>query len=138
MLTDKELNDMIELSSTDDWEYISCDNQREALQELKERRESDLKPAGRFTNNDIYTFGDQQKSIESEYLEVCKAFNYWYIVDSCAETKNHFCEELIDLQISCETMLAKIGLNEQQRREARKKVIAKNAARGYYKEDDTP
>jgi len=41
-------------------------------------------------------------------------------------------EELVDLQMSAETMLAVLGLNEKGRETMRKSVIAKNAARGYY------
>jgi hypothetical protein len=47
--------------------------------------------------------------------------------------------EVIDLQSSCQTFLeGSMGLTKDKIAKYRKMVIAKNAARGYYKEDDTP
>lgn len=48
--------------------------------------------------------------------------------------KEHLAEELVDLQMSCETMLAILGLDEKQRDAVRARVIEKNRARGYYNE----
>lgn len=95
------------------------------LSELNDLRESSLRPAAKYVK--INTLCEQMKHLTSEFKEV--EHEYWHF------DKDHeplLREELVDLQMSAETMLAILGLNEQQRREARKKVIAKNAARGYY------
>ena len=41
-------------------------------------------------------------------------------------------EELADIQEACETAMAILGLTEGERRTIRKKVLCKNASRGYY------
>ena len=97
----------------------------EWLTELRDRRESELRPATKFLGNSIH---EQMSHLLSEFDEVMVEYG-WTITN-----EQRFAEELIDLQMSCETMLAILDLNEQQRNEARRKVIAKNTERGYYKE----
>ena len=93
------------------------------MKELKERRESSLRPATKFLTN---TIGQQLSHIRQEFKEVELELGYGCLsVDKAVE-------ELIDLQTACETMLDILGLGELQRQEARRKVIAKNQARGYY------
>lgn len=100
-----------------------------ALLELKDRRESDLRPAIKFVASN--TISDQIVHVRSEYFEVENEFRE--ILFNCPGADvNKLAEELIDLQTSCETMLAIIGFDEQKRHEMRKVVIAKNAYRGYY------
>jgi hypothetical protein len=105
--------------------------------ELKSRRESDLRVATKFLTNSYYK---QIGHIESEFDEVRMAVtNLMETVvlgdkPNYAEKLNHAAEELVDLQSTCETMLAILGLDEQQRRDVRKRVIAKNEARNYYEE----
>jgi hypothetical protein len=41
-------------------------------------------------------------------------------------------EEIVDLQMACETLLVGIGMNELDRRKTRQQVIEKNRRRGYY------
>lgn len=95
----------------------------EWLQELKERRESSLRPATKFLTN---TIGQQLSHIHQEFKEVELELGYGCLgIDKAVE-------ELIDLQTACETMLDILGLGEIQRMEARRKVIKKNQARGYY------
>lgn len=94
------------------------------LQELKERRESELRPADKFLSN---TPAIQFEHIVSELGEAKIA-----MVKKEMGMENNLVEELADLQMSCETMLAILGFDEQQRREARKKVIEKNRSRGHY------
>lgn len=97
----------------------------EWLQELKERRESSLRPATKFLTN---TIGQQLSHIHQEFKEVELELGYGCLgIDKAVE-------ELIDLQTACETMLDILGLGEIQRMEARRKVIKKNQARGYYDE----
>lgn len=105
-----------------------------ALRELTELRESNLRPADKFLPN---TPDEQLAHVCSEYHEF---WNEW--VDWVAHRNRYpekakiyiqrMVEEGIDLQMSIETLLARFGLDEQQRRKERKKVLAKNAARGYY------
>jgi hypothetical protein len=89
---------------------------------------SELRPATKFLGN---SFNRQVSHIESEFKEVVDAI---YNRNDETRSEEEIAEELVDLQMPCETMLAILGLDEQQRREARLKVIAKNEARGYYKE----
>lgn len=101
-----------------------CVEMFDLLTELKQCRESDLRPADKFLGN---TVKEQFNHMESELNEIMNEI--W----GCEEiSKNKLVMEIIDLQMSAETMLAILGLDEQQRREARKKVIDKNEKRGYY------
>lgn len=124
----RTLDELIEIAESYAWTI--CDGERvendvlECLLELKERQESDLRPADKFLTNDT---GQQMNHITEEYCEVVTEYN--------RSSEERLVEELIDLQMSCETMLANLGLDEQQRREARKKVLAKNAARGYFSKE---
>lgn len=147
MLTSEELDELIERSNSCDFHFRSEAKLLESLQELKARRESDLLPATKFLSN---TVDDQMVYITEEYAEVYKAFeNYTYEPGFGEETdeaineifaeenqaiKYQLAEKLVDLQTSAETMLAIMGLSEQQRREVRQKVIEKNKQRGYYQE----
>lgn len=97
----------------------------EWLTELRDRRESELRPATKFLYN---TPGKQMMHI---YSEIAESDNELYLYRQHGKTER-LAEELIDLQMSCETLLAILGLDEQQRNDARRQVIAKNAARGYY------
>lgn len=125
VLTDKALDDLIELSDVDDWHCCSQRNMRKAFKELKERRESDLRPADKFVdpNNICQQMAHIKSEVKEAYHEYCNLSE---------ENECDLVEELIDIQMSCETMLADLGLDEQRRREARKRVIEKNRARGYY------
>ena len=100
------------------------------LKELRDRRESELRPATRFLSKGWY---QQIQHVYSEFNEVITEFHLFDDGDVTEPLK--LIEELIDLQMSCETMLACMELNEQQRMEARRRVIAKNKARGYYQEE---
>jgi hypothetical protein len=131
-LKEDALNDVLECISHKGIAHASSQEMTGWLQELKERRESELRPADMFLINGKY---QQFKHIRSEFCEFAESFMHYWGNSADAE-KPHTIEELIDLQMSCETMLAMLGLDKQQRREARKKVVAKNAARGYYKEDE--
>ncbi len=127
------LEDAIELIKLDDLNYLSYKKLAKLLIELKDRRESDLRPADKFLNATEY---QQFDHVESEFYETQREF-YRMIDDRFSKTfreesKIKLISELVDLQMSCETMLAKLGLDEQQRREERRKVIDKNRVRGYY------
>ncbi len=87
-----------------------------------EPKEKELKPATRFLG---ISLGDQVNKIHSELNEVIKA-----VMDN--EGKERIAEELVDVQQACETALAILGLTEDERREARRKVIVKNSKREYY------
>lgn len=93
------------------------------LVELKERRESDLRPAVKFMHLPL---GKHIEKIYEEFGEV--------LIAALEDNEEHLREELVDLQMACETALARTGLDEQQRRGERRKVIAKDEARGYYDE----
>ena len=97
-----------------------------ALSELQERRETELRPATKFLVNSLMKQFDHLKS---EIFEVDKALAYIWT----DRNKNPLAEELVDLQMSAETMLTILGADIP---EVRRKVIAKNAARGYYEVDN--
>lgn len=87
-----------------------------------EPEEKELKPATRFLSASL---ADQINKIHAEWTEVMNAY-----MDN--EGKERIAEELADVQQACETALAILGLTEDERREARRKVIAKNSKREYY------
>ena len=97
------------------------------LRELKQYRESSLRPATKFVNQrmelQLAKLDEEVKEVHAELVDDGN-----YIVPSLAR-------ELADVQMVCETILAHMGLNEQQRIDVRKQVIEKNRARGYYEED---
>ena len=90
-----------------------------------------LRPATKFFCN---TPGQQWSHIVSEVCEAQESLCCDYLPNKNAETLEALVSELIDIQMSCETMLAILGLNKEQRNDARRRVIAKNEARGYYHE----
>lgn len=98
------------------------------LKELRDRRESALRPATKYLTN---SWLEQYMHVKEELDEVRQAMNDFAFRKPGSGT-DYISEELVDLQMSCETMLAIIGLDEQQRNEARRKVIKKNKERGYY------
>lgn len=87
-----------------------------------EPEEKELKPATRFLSASL---ADQINKIHAEWTEVMNAY-----MDN--EGKERIAEELADVQQACETALAILGLTEDERTEARLKVIAKNSKREYY------
>ena len=82
---------------------------------------SDLKPATKFMSNPVK---EQLQKIKEELAEVMLAYQN--------ESKERIAEELVDVQQACETALAMLGLGEEERNKMRKKVLLKNASRGYY------
>ena len=83
----------------------------------------ELKPATKFVRQLSLT--EQIAKIHSEYLEVMSAVIH-------NEGKARIAEELVDIQEACETAMAILGLSEVERQNVRKKVLCKNASRGYY------
>lgn len=83
----------------------------------------ELKPATKFVKRLSLT--EQIAKIHSEYLEVMSAVIH-------NEGKMRIAEELADIQEACETAMAILGLSEHERQNVRKKVLCKNASRGYY------
>lgn len=83
----------------------------------------ELKPATKFVGQLSLT--EQIAKIHSEYIEVMSAVIH-------SEGKMRIAEELADIQEACETAMAMLGLSEIERQNVRKKVLCKNASRGYY------
>jgi anaerobic glycerol-3-phosphate dehydrogenase len=96
------------------------------LTELGQRRESDLRPANKFLRNSKL---GQFAHMANELIEINDELFNNSNIDIEKVT-----EEIVDLQMSCETMLAIFGLDEQQRMSARRKVVEKNEKRGYYED----
>lgn len=126
MITNKELDDWLKHIDRNRWEEIA-----ELLEEIREYRQSDLRPATKFLHQLIHC-------LISKVCEECDEVINEYHNDFDDAPGNYdfskLTEELCDLQMACETVLTKLGLDEQQRREMRKQVIAKNEARNYYEE----
>ena len=89
-----------------------------------------LKPAAKFLINSP---AKQLRHVLSEVVEVVWAFIIWKI------TKNSYdaymlALELVDLQMSCETLLAILGYKENDRVWLRDVIERNNDRRGYYQE----
>lgn len=80
-----------------------------------------LKPATKAASR---SYSQQLAKIEEEYGEVIEAY-------TDGEPKERLAEELVDLQVACETMLAIMGYTDDDRQRIRKMVTEKNRARGY-------
>jgi len=90
------------------------------LKELQERRAGSLIPAEKFKSDNLIG------KIEEEVEEVRQAL----------KGNGNLIEEIVDIQLVCETFLAELGLNQEQRNNARYKAKLKNLARGYYSENN--
>jgi NTP pyrophosphatase (non-canonical NTP hydrolase) len=86
-------------------------------------RENDLRPAVLYMHK--LTKRQQLQKIVEECDEVIQAWND-------GEGDERVAEELVDVQMACETMLAMLGYTEEQRKKIRLDVIDKNSRRGYY------
>lgn len=93
--------------------------------ELLDLRESEPRPAVKFIHDGLPV---QLKKLKEEYGEVVQAYEM-------GESRDRLTEELADLQMVCETIMATVGLSVIQRRRIRRLVITKNMARGYYDQD---
>ena len=82
---------------------------------------SGLKPATKAASR---SYSQQLAKIEEEYGEVIEAY-------TDGEPKERLAEELVDLQVACETMLAIMGYTDDDRQRIRKMVTEKNRSRGY-------
>ena len=89
------------------------------LKELQERRAGCLIPAEKFKSDKLV------EKIEEEVEEVRQAL----------KGNGNLIEEIVDVQLVCETFLSGLGLNQEQRNKARYKAKLKNLARGYYSEN---
>ena len=94
--------------------------------ELLDLRESEPRPAVKFIHNGLPA---QLKKLKEEYGEVVQAYEV-------GESRDRLTEELADVQMVCETIMATVGLTKNQRRRIRRLVIKKNMARGYYEVSD--
>ena len=92
--------------------------------ELLDLRESEPRPAVKFIHDGLPV---QLKKLKEEYDEVVQAYEM-------GESRDRLTEELADVQMVCETIMATVGLTANQRRRIRRLVIKKNMARGYYDE----
>lgn len=128
MISNQTINATIKSIDNEGVTHINSFYLLSILKEIKQRRESSLRPATKFVKSTLFQHND--KLIE-EFDEVQAAF-YDYTEDSLEKDKEHLIEEIIDLQFAAETWLAGLGLDEKQRMQARRKVIAKNQTRGYY------
>ena len=94
--------------------------------ELLDLRESEPRPAVKFIHDGLPV---QLKKLKEEYDEVVQAYEM-------GEGRDRLTEELADVQMVCETIMATVGLTANQRRRIRRLVIKKNMARGYYEVSD--
>lgn len=93
--------------------------------ELLDLRESEPRPAVKFIHDGLPV---QLKKLKEEYGEVVQAYEV-------GESRDRLTEELADVQMVCETIMATVGLTANQRRRIRRLVITKNMARGYYDQE---
>lgn len=138
MISDIELKEMInhetycrdkEICNLD---VISERNHRKMLgivTELKERRESSLRPATKFVG--YYSFEEQLEHVKSEIKEIEEA----YKVYESNQTQENFIkclDEITDAQHSLQTLKAIYCTSRNGDRASHVRVIEKNQARGYY------
>lgn len=98
-----------------------------------------IKPATRFTNNGPWK---QFAHLLSEVYEVFKALliletvsfaNRLGIVNrDTSDLVLRVAEELVDLQVSCQTLLAILGYTGDKYSTLKRLVMVKNQAKGYY------
>jgi flagellar biosynthesis/type III secretory pathway protein FliH len=88
-------------------------------------QEKELKPAIHFLHQPVKKLYDK---VLEEVDEAVQAYDD-------GEKRARVAEEIVDVQLACETLLAKIGLTENERREARINKIRVNEKRGYYMPD---
>lgn len=93
--------------------------------ELIDLRESEPRPAVKFIRDGLPVL---LKKLKEEYGEVVQAYEV-------GESRDRLTEELADVQMVCETIMAAVGLTVIQRRRIRRLVIAKNMVRGYYDQE---
>ena len=93
------------------------------LKELQERRAGSLIPAEKFKSAIVCKHFEK---VEEEVEEVRQAL----------KGNGNLIEEIVDIQLVCETFLSGLGLNQEQRNNARYKAKLKNLARGYYSENN--
>ena len=97
-------------------------------------------PCSKFKANDMM---DQFRHIDSEYREARIAYDdllcehHHHMVERTRwENKReriyHVAEELVDIQVSCETALMILGFSAKEREAIRAKVDEKNRRRGYH------
>ena len=139
-----ELRKMMELSRVKSEAYqqgyfdaladVECQHEQPAddtriirpIVELLDLRESEPRPAVKFIHDGLPV---QLKKLKEEYGEVGQAYEV-------GESRDRLTEELADVQMVCETIMATVGLTANQRRRIRRLVIKKNMARGYYEVSD--
>ena len=139
-----ELRKMMELSRMKSEAYqqgyfdaladVECQHEQPAddtriirpIVELLDLRESEPRPAVKFIHDGLPV---QLKKLKEEYSEVVQAYEV-------GESRDRLTEELADVQMVCETIMATVGLTANQRRRIRRLVIKKNMARGYYEVSD--
>lgn len=125
-ITDEELEQAIKDIEAIDGNVSFCpETILPILKELKDRRESDIRPATAFLHQDIRDLVDK---IDEEINEV-KAELY---LKFSPMDKERISEELIDVQMAAETALTKIMPDIKDRIAKRREVIAKNDQRHYY------
>lgn len=103
-----------------------------ALKELRIRRDSALKPATKFLNDDLNSISELFHKILEETAEVGDAYSEYVKQKNNEKIRNNLAEKIIDVQFACETALSKLLPLEKHRLKARRQVIKKNTDRGYY------
>lgn len=98
---------------------------------LQDLRSAELRPALKWSGVGVE---EQYKHYLSEHKEIVMAYELWE--SSPAQYREEFAMEIVDKQMSGETLLMELGYDEHQRREMRRRVIRKNRGRGYFERSD--
>ena len=99
------------------------------LQELKECRESSLRPATKFLY--YFSFEEQLEHVKSEIKEIEEAYKD-YENNPTGENFIKCLDEMTDAQHSLQTLKETYGISRSCDIRSHIRVIAKNQARGYY------
>lgn len=105
---------------------------RDALNELKNRRESDIIPATKFLGFDLETLINKVTEECDEVTDACDDEMDLYLKEGRTENLRHLLEELTDVQFAAETAITKILPDINDRWAVRRQTRDKNDKRGYY------
>lgn len=138
MISDKDLDDLITNLAGYNLKFNSiimlANKQiallRNALNELKERRESDIIPATKFLNQELRSHIQKVTEESNEVIEAALI----YFEQRTPKNIDKLIEELIDVQMAAETAITKLAPDVKVRWFNRRQVRDKNNKRGYYEE----
>ena len=75
---------------------------------------------------------DECRETQMAYVDYTYGMRIKADLEECNAMRDHVAEELVDIQVSCETALMILGFSAEEREAIRAKVDEKNRKRGYH------